>query len=97
MVKLFNANELITAVKIENMSLIEKVKSSKSELFVAREKLYRTSTSKLDNMLNVQKYASDKIGLGFVESGLSSVMTPPSLSWLYLYLNLMLEYLRKRS
>ena len=27
LVTLFNANELITAVKIENMSLIEKVKS----------------------------------------------------------------------
>ena len=27
LVKLFNANELITSVKIENMSLIEKVKS----------------------------------------------------------------------
>ena len=33
--KLFNANELIIAIKIEK-SLVEKVKSSESELFVAR-------------------------------------------------------------
>ena len=52
LVKLF-ANELITTVKIENMSLIEKVKSLESELSIAREQFDRTSTSKLDNMLNV--------------------------------------------
>ena len=55
----------LTAVKIENMSLIEKVKSLESELLVAREQLDRTSTSKLDNMLNVQKSTSDKTGLRF--------------------------------
>ena len=77
LVKLFDANELITAVKIENMSLIEKVKSLEFQLFVAREQLDRTSTSKLDNMLNVQKFASNKTRSGFVESGLSSVVTPP--------------------
>ena len=77
LVKLFDANELKTIVKIENMSLIERVKSLEFELFVAREQLDKTSTSKLDNMLNVQKSASDKIGLGFVQSGLSSIVTPP--------------------
>ena len=51
------------------MSLIEKVKSLEFELFVAREQLDRSSNSKLDNMLNVQKSVSDKTGLGFVESG----------------------------
>ena len=66
LVKLFDASELIIVVKFENMSLIERVKSLEFELFVAREQLDRTSTSKLDNMLNVQKSASDKIGLGFV-------------------------------
>ena len=77
LVKLLDANELKTIVNIENMSLIEKVNSLEFELLVAREKLDRTSTSKLDNMLNVQKSTSDKIGLRFVESSLSSVMTPP--------------------
>ena len=65
LVKLFDANELIIVVKFENMSLIEKVKSLESELLVAREQLDRTSTSKLDNMLNVQKSTSDKTGLRF--------------------------------
>ena len=53
LVKLFDENELVTIVKIEKMSLIEKVKSLESELSIAREQFDRTSTSKLDNMLNV--------------------------------------------
>ena len=77
LVKSFDANELITSVKIENMSLIEKVKSLESELSVAREPLDRTSTSKLDNMLNVQKSSFDKIGLGFVKSVFAFVIHPP--------------------
>ena len=52
---LFNANELLNFVKIENMSLIEIVKSLEFELSIAREQLDRTSTSKLDDMPNVQK------------------------------------------
>ena len=67
LLKLFDANELLTSVKIENMSLIENIKSLEFELSVAEEQLDRTSTSKLDDMLNVQKSFSDKIGLGFVE------------------------------
>ena len=67
LLKLFDANELLTSVKIENMSLIENIKSLEFELSVAEEQLDRTSTSKLDDMLNVQKSFSDKIRLGFVE------------------------------
>ena len=59
------------------MSLIEKVKSLEFELSVAREQLNRSSTSKLDNMLNVQKSISDKIGLGFVNIGSTSIVHPP--------------------
>ena len=77
LVKLFNANELITSVKIDNMSLIEKVNSLESELSVAREQLDRNSTSKLDNMLNIQKSFSDRTRLGFVESVFTSVVHPP--------------------
>ena len=76
LVKLFDANELITSVKIENMSLIEKVKSLESELSIAREQLNRTSTSKLDNMLNVQKPTYDKTGLGFFEIVSTFVVHP---------------------
>ena len=77
LLKLFNANELLNSVKIENMPLLEKVKSLELELFVAREQIDRTSTSKLDEMLHVQKFVSDKIGLGFVESGSTTVVNPP--------------------
>ena len=59
------------------MSLIEKVKSLESELSVVREQLDWTSTSKLDNMLNVQNSFFDKTGLGFVESVFASVVCPP--------------------
>ena len=77
LLKLFDVNELLNFVKIENMSLLEKVKSLELELSVAREQLDRSSTSKLDDMLNVQKFVSDKTGLGFVESGSSFVVHPP--------------------
>ena len=60
LLKLFDVNELLNFVKIENMSLIEKVKSLEFVLFVAREQLDRSSTSKLNDMLNVQKFVSDK-------------------------------------
>ena len=77
LVKLFDANELITSIRIENMPLIEKVKSLESKLSIAIEQLDRTSTSKLDNMLNVQKSFFDKTGLGFVESVSTFVVHPP--------------------
>ena len=66
LVKLFDANEHITSIKIENIYLIEKVKSLELELSIAREQLDRNSPSKLENKLNVQKYFSNKTGLGFV-------------------------------
>ena len=45
------------------MLLLDKVKSLELDLFVAR-----SASSKLDQMLSVQKSSSDKTGLGFVES-----------------------------
>ena len=75
LVKLFDADELINAVKIDNMSLIENVKSLETELHVAKEQLERTFSYKLDNMLSVQKYLSDKTGLGYVKGGSSSLVT----------------------
>ena len=77
LLKLFDANELINSVKIENVSLIEKVKSLEFELSIVREQLDRSSTSKLDDMLNIQKTIFDKTGLGFFESGSTSVVWPP--------------------
>ena len=77
LLKLFDANELLNSVKIENMTLLEKTKSLELELAVTREQIDRTSTSKLDDMLNVQKSISDKTGLGFVEIGCSFTIHPP--------------------
>ena len=75
LVKIFYANELINAVKIENMTLIEKVKGLETELNVAREQLGRNSNSKLDNILSVQNSSFNKTRLGYVESGSSSLLT----------------------
>ena len=61
--KLFDANDLLNNVKIENMLLLDKVKSLEHDLSVVR-----SANSKLDQMLSVQKAPSDKSGLGFVES-----------------------------
>ena len=76
MLKLFDVNELLNSIKIENMSLTKKVKSLELELSVAREQLNGTSTSKLDNMLNVQKSSHDKTGLSFVKSVSNFVVHP---------------------
>ena len=56
------------------MTLLEKVKSLELELFVARIQIDRTSTSKLDDTLHVQKFVSNKTGLGFVENGFTTVV-----------------------
>ena len=50
LVKLFDANELLNNVKTENMLLLDKVKSLKLDLSVAR-----SASSKLDQLLSVQK------------------------------------------
>ena len=71
LVKLFDANKLLNNVKTENMLLLDKVKSLELNLSVAR-----SASSKLDQMLSVQKFSSDKTGLGYVES--ISVSTPHS-------------------
>ena len=76
LVKLFDANDLLNNVKTENMLLLEKVKNLELELSVAREQTNRSTSSKLDHMLSVQKSPSDKTRLGFVES--INVSTPNS-------------------
>ena len=68
LVKLFDANDLLNNVKTENMLLLDKIKSLEHKLSVAREQTNRSVSSKLDHMLSVQKFPSNKTGLGFVES-----------------------------
>ena len=83
------------------MTLLEKAKSLELELAVTREQIDRTSTSKLDDMLNVQKSISDKTGLGFVEIGCSFTIHPPKfvlahLLLMFIHLCLKLRYIRKK-
>ena len=54
-------------VKTENMLLLDKVKYLELDLSVAR-----SVSSKLDQLLGVQKSPSDKSGLCFVEIGRAS-------------------------
>ena len=55
LLKLFDANELLNKVKIENMLLLDKVKNLELELFVVREQTNRTASYKLEHMLSIQK------------------------------------------
>ena len=77
LVKLFDANELLNNVKTKNMLLLDKVKFLELDLSVVR-----SASSKLDQMLSVQKSHSDKSGLGFVES--ISVSAPHSTNFVLL-------------
>ena len=52
--------------------MAEKTKKLEAELFQVRTQLERTSSAKLDEMLSIQKFASDWTGLGY---GLSSSNT----------------------
>ena len=66
--KLFDANELLDKVKTENMLLLDKVKNLEHELSDAGEQTNRTTSSKLEHMLSIQKSPLDKTGLGFEDS-----------------------------
>ena len=84
LVKLFDSNELLNNVKTENMLLLDKVKSLELDLSVAR-----SASSKLDQMLNVQKSPSNKSGLGFFESISMRLLPIPQILFLHLLLNLL--------
>ena len=68
LLKLFDTNELLNKVKIENMLLLDKVKNLELELFIAREQKNMSASSKLEHMLSIQKPPLDKTGLGFEDS-----------------------------
>ena len=71
-IKFDEANQTIGALRFENNFLAKKTKKLEVELFQVRAQLERTSSAKLDEMLSIQKFASDRIGLGY---GLSSSNT----------------------
>ena len=64
--------------------MAEKTKKLEAELFQVRAQLERTSSAKLDEMLNLQKFAFDRIGLGYdfsspsVATSSTTVFVPPA-------------------
>ena len=57
--KFDEANQTIGALRFENNLLAEKTKKLKAKLFQVKTQLERSSSAKLDEMLNLQKSASD--------------------------------------
>ena len=63
--KFDEANQTIGALRFENNFLAEKTNKLEAELFQVKAQLERTSSTKLDEMLNLQKSNSDLTGLGY--------------------------------
>ena len=73
--KFDEANQTIGVLRFENNFLVEKTKKLEAELFQVKAQLEKTSTTKLDEMLSIQKSASDRTGLGFGISSSSTAST----------------------
>ena len=64
--------------------MVEKTKKLEAELFQVRAQLERALSAKLNEMLNLQKFASDRTGLGYgfsssnIASTSTTVFVPPS-------------------
>ena len=84
--KVDEANHNIGALRFENNFLVKKTKKLETELFQVRAQLERTSSAKLDEMLNLQKSASDRTGLGYglsssnIASTSATVFAPPTIN-----------------
>ena len=71
-------------MRFENNFLAEKTKKLEVDLFQVRAQLERTSSAKLDEMLSLQKSASDWTGLGYglfspsIASTSTTVFIPPA-------------------
>ena len=82
--KFDEANQIIGALRFENNFLAEKTKKLEAELFQVKAQLERTSSVKFDEMLSIQKSASDRIDLGYdfsssnIASTSATVFVPPS-------------------
>ena len=73
--KFDEANQTIGALRFENNSLAKKTKKLEVELSQVRAQLERTSSAKLDEMLSIQKSASDRTGLGYGPSSSNTAST----------------------
>ena len=82
--KFDEANQTIRALRFENNFLAKKTKKLKAELFQVKAQLERTSSAKLDEMISLQKFASDRTGLGYdfsspsIASTSTTVFVPPA-------------------
>ena len=82
--KFDEADQTIGALRFKNNFLAEKTKKFEAKLFQVRAQLERTSSAKLDEMLSLQKSASDRIGLGYsfsssnIASTSTTVFVPPA-------------------
>ena len=82
--KFDEANQTIGVLRFENNFLAEKTKKLEAKLFQVRTQLERTSSAKLDEMLNLQKSAFDRTGLGYdfsspsIASTSTTVFVPPA-------------------
>ena len=63
--KFNEANQTIGVLRFENNFLDEKTKKLEAELFQVKAQLERTSSTKLNEMHSLQKFASDRTGLGY--------------------------------
>ena len=73
--KFDEANQTIEVLRFENNFLAEKTKKLEAELFQVRAQLERNLSAKLDEMLSIQKSASDRTGLGYSLSSSNTVST----------------------
>ena len=82
--KFDEANQNIGALRFENNFLAERTKKLETGLFQVRAQMERTSSAKLDEMLNLQKSTSDRTSLGYdfsspsIASASTTVFLPPS-------------------
>ena len=63
--KFDEANQTIGALRFENNFLAKKTKKLEAGLFQIKAQLERTSSAKLEEMPSLQKFAFDRIGLGY--------------------------------
>ena len=82
--KFDEASQTIWALRFENNFLAEKTKKFEVEQFQVRAQLEKASSAKLDEMLSIQKFASERTGLGYdfsssnIASTSTTVFVPPS-------------------
>ena len=82
--KFDEANQTIGALRFENNFLAGKTKKLEAKLFQVRAQLERTSSAKLNEMLSLQKSASNRTDLGYdfsfpnIATSSATIFVPPT-------------------